>query len=295
MGNQTTADPRALVPGLYLVATPIGAARDITLRALDILTAADVLAAEDTRTLRKLMDIHGIALGERRIVSFHDHNARAALPKLLEALRNGKSVAYASDAGTPLISDPGYDLTRAVIAAGLPLVSAPGPTAAIAALTLSGLPSDSFFFAGFLPNKTTKRKSALEALRDVPGTLIFYESPKRVAAMLRDAVDVFGSDRQAALCREITKKFEETLRGDLQHVANEVASRDLKGEIVVLIGKGDLEKISEVGLEDALNEALNEESVRDAAERIARRFGLKKRDVYQRALALVKSNKDDQR
>ena len=146
MGNHNTV---TLEPGLYLIATPIGAARDITLRALDILACADVLAAEDTRTLRKLMDIHGISLGNRRIMSFHDHNARAALPKVLAAMEDGKSVVYASEAGTPLVSDPGYELTRAVIDAGLPLVCAPGPTAAVAALTLSGLASDSFFFAGF--------------------------------------------------------------------------------------------------------------------------------------------------
>ena len=295
MGNQTAADLRVLAPGLYLVATPIGSARDITLRTLDILAAADVLAAEDTRTLRKLMDIHGIALGDRRIISFHDHNASAALPKLLEALAGEKSVAYASEAGTPLISDPGYELTRAVIDAGLPLLSAPGPTAAIAALTLSGLPSDSFFFAGFLPNRKTKRKSALETLRDVPGTLIFYESPKRVAAMLADAVDVFGGTRSAAVCREITKKFEETLRGDLSHVAHIAASRELKGEIVVLIGKGDLEKIREVDLDEALKEALKAESVRDAAGHGAERLGVKMRDAYQRALALTNSDTGEQR
>ncbi|MEO0371324.1 MAG: 16S rRNA (cytidine(1402)-2'-O)-methyltransferase, partial [Pseudomonadota bacterium] len=272
--------------GLYLVATPIGAARDITLKALDILGAADVLAAEDTRTLRKLMDIHGIALGERRIVSFHDHNAKSALPKILDALKVGKSVAYASDAGTPLISDPGYDLTRAVIEADLPLVSAPGPTAAIAALTLSGLPSDAFFFAGFLPSKMSKRKSALEALRDVPGTLVFYESPKRVAGMLSDAAEVLGDGRDAAVCREITKRFEETMRGHLGALAGQVADRDLKGEIVVLVARGDSENVSQVDIDTALKAALETGSVRDAAEVVAGKFGLKKRDVYQRALAI---------
>lgn len=289
MGNEMAV---TLAPGLYLVATPIGAARDITLRALDILKSADVLAAEDTRMLRKLMDIHGIALGARRIVSFHDHNAQGALPKLLDALEGGKSVVYASDAGTPLISDPGYDLTRAVIDAGFPLISAPGPTAAIAALTLSGLPTDAFFFAGFLPAKSAKRKSALAALRDVPGTLIFYESPKRVAAMLTDAAAVLGETRQAALCREITKKFEETLRGPLDKLARDVTARDLKGEIVVLVERGHSGNINEIDLDREVTLALERVSVRDAAEDVAARFGLKKRDVYQRALVLSKTDKE---
>ncbi|MEO0772967.1 MAG: 16S rRNA (cytidine(1402)-2'-O)-methyltransferase [Pseudomonadota bacterium] len=289
MGNEKSV---TLAAGLYLVATPIGAARDITLRALDILGSADVLAAEDTRTLRRLLDIHGIPLADRRIFSFHDHNAKSALPKILEALEAGKSVAYASDAGTPLISDPGYDLTRAVIEAGLPLVSAPGPTAAIAALTLSGLPSDAFFFAGFLPPKSAKRKSALEALRDVPGTLVFYESPKRVAAMLADAAETLGPAREAAVCREITKRFEETLRGPLGTLAQDLQTRELKGEVVVLVERGDSLSVSFDDLEGELRRVLETVSVRDAAELVAGKFGLKKRDVYQRALSLSKDRED---
>ncbi|MEL7395384.1 MAG: 16S rRNA (cytidine(1402)-2'-O)-methyltransferase [Pseudomonadota bacterium] len=294
MGNPKATDLSTLEPGLYLIATPIGAARDITLRALDILSTAEVLAAEDTRTLRKLMDIHGVALRDRMLISLHDHNARHAIPKLIVALNAGKSVAYASDAGTPLISDPGYDLTRAVIEAGLPLVSAPGPTAAITALTLSGLPADSFFFAGFLPSKIGRRKTALGGLRSVPGTLIFYESPKRAAGMLRDAAEVLGSERQAALCREITKKFEEILRGTLGDLARDVAKRDLKGEIVILVGRGDSVEINQADLEDEIKAALKEASVRDAADQIAAKYGLKKRDVYQRALALNALEQDSE-
>ncbi len=286
MGNEKAV---ALTPGLYLVATPIGAARDVTLRALDILGAADMLAAEDTRTLRKLMDIHGISLGDRRVISFHDHNAKSALPKILDALSDGKSVAYASDAGTPLISDPGYDLTRAVIEAGLPLVSAPGPTAAIAALTLSGLPSDAFFFAGFLPSKASKRKSALATLRDVPGTLIFYESPKRVGAMLADAAETLGAARKAAVCREITKRFEEILRGSLGTLAQDLQTRELRGEVVVLVERGDSLAVSFDDLEGELRVAMETVSLRDAAELVAGKLGLKKRDVYQRALSMTKS------
>lgn len=290
MGNETSV---TLAPGFYLVATPIGAARDITLRALDILSSADVLAAEDTRTLRKLMDLHGIALGERRILSLHDHNAHVAVPKVIAALDQGKSVAYASDAGTPLISDPGYEATRAVIDAGHTLISAPGPSAAIAALTLSGLASDAFFFAGFLPSKSAKRKSALAALREVPGTLIFYESPKRVAAMLRDAVEVLGGTRRAVLCREITKKFEETMRETLADLAESIETQPVKGEVVVLIERGCSVKINEFDLDKALREALLTSTVRDAAGQVAATFGLKKRDVYQRALAVSAADRGD--
>ena len=173
-------------------------------------------------------------------------------------------------------------------------MSAPGPTAAITALTLSGLPADSFFFAGFLPAKIGRRKTALGGLKSVPGTLIFYESPKRAAGMLRDAAEVLGAERQAALCREITKKFEEILRGTLGDLARDVAKRDLKGEIVVLVGRGDSVEINQADLEDEIKAALKEASVRDAADQIATKYGLKKRDVYQRALALNALEQDSE-
>jgi len=283
---------QALAPGLYLVATPIGTARDITLRTLDILASADVIAAEDTRSLRKLMDIHGIALADRPLVAYHDHNGERVRPRLLRAIEEGKSVVYASEAGTPMVADPGFDLARATVDAGHVLVSAPGPSAVITALTLSGLPTDHFFFAGFLPNASGKRKSALEALSDVPGTLVFYESPKRVAAMLRDAATVLGGDRQAALCRELTKKFEEVLRGPLDELATICAERALKGEIVVLVDRGRLPKIRECDLEERLVAVLKDHSVRDAAELVASELGLKRRQVYQLALDLDRQRKD---
>lgn len=285
MGNPDNSD---LAPGLYLIATPIGAARDITLRALDILATADVLAAEDTRSLRKLMDIHGVPLSGRPLVSYHDHNAAKARPRLLAALDAGKSVVYASEAGTPMVSDPGFDLARAATSAGHRLISAPGPSAAVTALTVSGLPAERFYFAGFLPNTAAKRKSALGDLARVPGTLIFYESPKRVAAMLRDAAEVLGGERPAALCRELTKKFEEVLRGTLADLAAQTAERTLKGEVVVLVGQGDSGNIGEVDIDRALLEALEAHSVRDAADMVAAQLGLKRRPVYQRALELVK-------
>ncbi|MFX0541686.1 16S rRNA (cytidine(1402)-2'-O)-methyltransferase [Roseovarius sp. S4756] len=277
---------QTLAPGLYLVATPIGTARDITLRTLDILASADVIAAEDTRSLRKLMDIHGIALEGRPLVAYHDHNGARARPRLMEALEAGKSVVYASEAGTPMVADPGFDLARAAIAEGHGLISAPGPSAVITALTLSGLPTDKFLFAGFLPNTATARKTALRGLGAVPATLAFYESPKRVAAMLRDAAAVLGGDRQAAVCRELTKKFEEVLRGTLDELAQELAREPRKGEMVVLIDRVGERSVNLSDIEQALNAVMGDMSVRDAADAVSHDLGLKRRDVYQIALRL---------
>ncbi|MGR3525903.1 MAG: 16S rRNA (cytidine(1402)-2'-O)-methyltransferase [Paracoccaceae bacterium] len=281
-------NPKAakLNPGLYLVATPIGTARDITLRALDILASADVLVAEDTRTLRKLMEIHGIALGERQVLAYHDHNGAQMRPRLLALLEQGLTLAYASEAGTPMIADPGFDLARAARKAGYAVVAAPGPSAVVTALTVGGLPTDRFFFAGFLPNASGQRKTALRRYADIPGTLVFYESPKRIAAMLRDAAEVLGPQRQAAVCRELTKKFEEILSGTLQDLAVACADRSLKGEIVVLIERKSSENIHESDLEEMLREALSGQTVRDAADAVAVRTGLPRRQVYQMALKL---------
>lgn len=291
MVNQTAAKPS---PGLYLVATPIGTARDITLRALDLLSAADVIAAEDTRSLRKLLDIHGIPLEGRPLVAYHDHSNSSVRERLLQDIAAGKSVVYASEAGTPMVADPGYDLVRGAIAAALPLASAPGPSAVITALTVSGLPTDRFFFAGFLPNASGKRKTALRDVATVPGTLAFYESPKRVAAMLRDAAEVLGPARRAVVCRELTKKFEEVLRGTLEELAQVCAERSLKGEIVVLVDRGDLPSVNEADLDSALRDVLRDKSVRDAADDVAGKLGLKRRQVYQRALQLAQVDAGDQ-
>lgn len=276
-------------PGLYFVATPIGSARDITLRALDILASADVIAAEDTRSMKKLLEIHGVALGGRPLVSYHDHSGEGARAKLLGYLAAGKSVAYASEAGTPLIADPGYHLSVAAAEAGHLVTSAPGPSAIITALSLAGLPTDSFFFAGFLPNAKKARQTALEALREVPGTLVFYESPKRVAAMVADAAAVLGGERKAAVARELTKKFEEVLRGTLADLAGDLAERQVKGEIVVLIDRQRGEAASEDDIEGALRDALETLSVRDAADAVAKAYGVNRRKVYQLALKLQKA------
>ena len=284
------SEPRKPEAGLYLIATPIGAARDITLRALDLLGAADVLVAEDTRSLRRLMEIHGVALGERPLWAYHDHNGARMRPRIMAALAAGQVVVYASEAGTPMVADPGFDLARAAVAEGHRLVSAPGPSAAVAALTLSGLPTDRFLFAGFLPPSAGKRRSALEELAAVPATLVFYESPRRVAAMLADAARVLGGTRPAALCREITKKFEEIRRDTLENLASGCADAPLKGEIVVVIGRGDSLNIREMDLDKEVEEALNHGSVRDAADLVAARLGLPRRKVYQRALQLAQGH-----
>lgn len=279
---------RALAPGLHFIATPIGAARDITLSALDILRAADVLVAEDTRSLRHLMEIHGVALGGRPLLAYHDHNGAQMRPRILSALQEGKTVVYASEAGTPLVADPGYQLARAVIDAGLPLHSAPGPSAVLTALTLSGLPTDRFLFAGFPPNAKGARRNWLAEFRDIPATLVFYESPKRISETVGDCVQVFGEDRQAALCRELTKRFEEVRRGSLQEIAAGLAEASVKGEIVLVIDRAHAVEISEEELDTRLRAALATESLRDAVDAVVAATGLARRKVYQAALELEK-------
>ena len=285
MGNWVP-NPGQVMPGLHFVATPIGAARDITLKALDILAGADVLAAEDTRTLRHLMEIHGVALNGRQVLAYHDHNGDQMRPRLIEALKQGKSVAYASEAGTPLVADPGYQLARAAIDAGLTVLAAPGPSALLCALSVSGLPTDRFFFAGFLPPKSAARKAALRDLAPVQGSIIFYESPRRIEACLRDMLDTLGQNRQAALCRELTKRFEEVTRGTLADLHESVAGRDIKGEIVLVVDRA-VPVIADAGtVEQALRQALKTQSSKDAAAQVAEAFGLPRRDVYQLALSL---------
>ena len=275
-----------LVPGLYLVATPIGAARDITLRALDVLAGADAIAAEDTRTARKLMEIHGVAVAGRPLLAYHDHSKDSARTRVLRLIEEGKSVAYVSEAGTPLVADPGYQLARAAIAEGLPVTTAPGASAAIAALCLSGLPSDRFLFAGFAPQSRAALKTWVAELAPIRATLILYESPRRIHKLLDVLADGLGGDRRVAICRELTKHFEEVLRGSIDDLRDRIADRTLKGEIVVVIDKGDAVETDAETLDDALRQALVGQSVKDAAAMVAAATGLPKRQVYQAALQL---------
>lgn len=276
--------------GLYFVATPIGSARDMTLRALDLLAAADVIAAEDTRTARKLMEIHGVPLGQRQIVAYHDHSGPAVRDRLVAEIAAGRSVAYVSEAGTPLVADPGYALARAAIAAGLPVTAAPGASAVLAALTVSGLPTDRFLFLGFLPAATTQRETEIAALRDMPFTMVLYESPKRVGSLLRSLADTLGEAREAAVCRELTKRFEEVSRGSLGDLAAAFEGRNVKGEIVVLVGRAGAVDVAEADVEAALREAMKTMRVKDAATAVAGALGLPRRQVYQTALSMAQQD-----
>lgn len=273
----------ALAPGLYLVATPIGNARDITLRALDVLAAADVLAAEDTRTARKLMEIHGIPLAGRRIVAYHDHNGPRARPGLLAALREGRSVAYVPEAGTPLVADPGFALARDAIAEGLPVTAVPGPSALLAALTVSGLPSDRVLFAGFLPPQASARRAALQELRDVPATLVVFEAPGRCSSTVREMVLTLGKDRKAAVCRELTKRFEEVRRGTLAELAQDLEERPVRGEVAIVVERGET-AVSGQDMVAALDRALETMSVKEAATAVSQALGVPRREVYRAAL-----------
>jgi 16S rRNA (cytidine1402-2'-O)-methyltransferase len=278
--------PVSVAPGLHFVATPIGSARDITLRALDVLGAVDVIAAEDTRTARKLLEIHGIPVRNRPMIPYHDHNGTEARPRVLGALEKGLSVAYVSEAGTPLVADPGYQLGRAAIDAGFSVFSAPGPSAALAALTVSGLASDRFLFVGFAPSQAGARAKWMKGLDAAGATVIAYESPKRIHRLLGELCEALGDDREVAVCRELTKRFEEVMRGTCGQVRDLVSERTLKGEIVVVIGRAEAKAPSSRDVEAALMAALEDLPLKKAAGQVAAELGLSKRDLYQLGLQL---------
>ena len=283
-GRPTAAPP--LPAGLYLVATPIGNLRDVTVRALEVLAAADLIACEDTRVTRKLLDRYGIATP---LSSYHEHNAAQARPRLLARLGEGAAIALVSDAGTPLVSDPGYKLVREARAAGASVTALPGPSAVLAALTLSGLPSDRFFFEGFLPAKETARRTRIAELKRIPATLILFETGARIAASLADLAAGLGP-REAALCRELTKLHEEVRRGDLTILAREAAqASEPRGEMVIVVASPDRQaEVTAVDLDSLLRQALGRVSVKEAVAEVAAVTGTSRRDVYQRALALDK-------
>lgn len=276
-----------LEPGLYMVATPIGAARDITLRALDVLNSADLLAAEDTRRMRHLLDIHGIPLRGRRIVAYHDHNADQARPAIMQALAEGGSVAYASDAGTPLVADPGYRLGRDVLAEGGKVIAVPGASAALAAMTVSGLPSDKFLFAGFPPAPRSARMTWLAKWGAVEATVIIFESPRRIKQTLEFLCET-DPERGAVMCRELTKRFEEVMRGSVAELAARLPDEGVKGEVVLLLAPAVQVAGQGYDLDSELRQRLGAMSVRDAADEVVALTGLKRRAVYNRALELEK-------
>jgi len=277
-----------LAPGLHIVATPIGNMRDITLRALDVLRAADLIACEDTRVFAKLATHHGISVPT---VAYSDATQDMAEPRIVRALGQGKRVALVSDAGMPLISDPGYRLVQAAVAGGHLVTSAPGASAVPMALALSGLPTDRFFFGGFLPAKSTERRRAIAEAAIVPATLVFFEAPHRLPASLAELAELLG-DRPAAVARELTKMFEEVRRAGLAELAAHYAAHpDVKGEIVLVIGPpGQAAAPTGEALDNALRVAMEGASVKDAASEVAARLGLKRRDVYGRALALKRES-----
>ncbi|MEM8958566.1 MAG: 16S rRNA (cytidine(1402)-2'-O)-methyltransferase [Pseudomonadota bacterium] len=275
-----------LSPGLYFVATPIGTARDITLRALDLLASADILVAEDTRSLRRLMQIHGVPLDGRRVLAYHDHSRPGDRDAIVKQVIAGRSVVYAPEAGTAMVSDPGFMLGRAVVEAGGEVTAAPGPSALLAALTVSGLPSDRFLFAGFPPQKAGPRAAFFAELATVPATIVFYAAPKRVRQVLEELCVSWGDKRPAVLCRELTKRFEETMRGTLRSVRERLGETDPRGECVLLVGPPVANRAADPeGVAEALDDALTRLSVRDAAAEVAEMFGLPRRTVYQDALS----------
>jgi len=274
-----------LAPGLYVVATPIGNLGDVTLRALSILAAADAILAEDTRISRKLLARYGI---ETPLTPYHEHNAAEARPRALRRIAEGQALALISDAGTPLVSDPGFKLVAEAVGAGLAVTAAPGASAALAALCVAGLPTDRFFFEGFLPPRSAARRERINALAAVPATLVFYEAPSRLAETLTDLEAELGA-RPAAVARELTKLHEEVRRGTLDKLAAEFAGGEApRGEIVVVVGPPQAREAVDAGVLDGdILAALRTLSVKDAAAAVAAKHGLPRRQIYARALALA--------
>src|SRR5208337_3795063 len=275
----------ALAPGLYVVATPIGNLGDVTLRALAILAGADGILAEDTRVSRILLARYRI---ETPIWPYHEHNAAEARPRALRSIAEGQALALISDAGTPLISDPGFKLVAEALAAGFDVTAAPGPSAALAALCVAGLPTDRFFFEGFLPPRSAARRERINLLASVPATLVFYEAPSRLAETMADLALELGP-RPAAVARELTKLHEEVRRGALDALAAEYSAAGTpKGEIVIVVGPPEARPvISEEAIETDLLAALRTLSVKGAAAAVAAKHGLPRRQIYARALALA--------
>lgn len=274
---------RDVPPGLHLIATPIGHARDISLRALDTLIGADYVYCEDTRMTAKLLGLYGL---KRPLSPYHDHNGPRMRPQILRHLAEGASVALVSDAGTPLVSDPGYKLVQDVVAANHTVTAVPGASALLAGLSLAALPTDTFTFAGFLPTKDKARRARLQALKAVPGTLVFFESGPRLTDSLATMAQELG-ERDAAIARELTKRFEEVRRGTLQTLATDLQENGPpKGEIVVLIGPPGEKVFTADDIDALLHQALSDMRVKDAAAHVASQTGQDKRSLYQRALEL---------
>ncbi|WAC47109.1 16S rRNA (cytidine(1402)-2'-O)-methyltransferase [Asticcacaulis sp. SL142] len=274
--------PRPVEPGLYCVATPIGNLRDITLRALDVLRAADVVLAEDTRMAGKLLGAYDI---KKPLLRYDDHAGPQVLPQILDRLREGQVVAQISDAGTPLVSDPGFRLVQAAHDAGLKIHPIPGASSVLAALCIAGLPTDRFMFAGFTPNKTTARQRFLAEFKSLATTVVLFETGPRLHDSLSDMLAVLG-DRDAAVCRELTKLYETCVRGRLSALVADPALLAPKGEIVVVLGPPEDVAPSRDNIDEALKSALETLSPSEAAQKLAQIYGLPRKEIYNRALKL---------
>lgn len=273
-----------LEPALYIVSTPIGNLGDITVRALETLAASSLIACEDTRVTATLTQKFGL---KTPLLAYHEHNANKQRPKILAELEAGGAVALVSDAGTPLVSDPGYRLVRDVVAEGHSVIPIPGASAPLAGLVASGLPSDTVLFAGFLPQKGGPKSKRLEELAKIPATLVFFESPHRTGATLEQMAEILGAEREAVVARELTKRFETFERGSLKNLASRMADRQIKGEIVILVGPPEEKPEAEASDLDALLlEALADMPVSAAAKKVAKATGLDRNEVYKRALDL---------
>lgn len=278
-----------LEAGLYLLSTPIGNKGDITLRTLEVLTECDIIVSEDTRIAKKLLSMYKISLSGRKLVNYSDNITPYARKKILESIKDGKVVAMISDAGSPLISDPGYKLVSEVINIGANLVSLPGASSVLTALTLSGLPTNKFYFYGFLPVKKSKRSDELEKIKYYNSTIIFFESSKRLNPMLRSIGEIFGEEHLVAVCREMTKKFEEVQRGPLMDILTEFERREsIKGEIVVVVGPASTKNITEKQIEGYLLTELKNKSVKDSVEFLSKTLSISKKVLYDRALRIKK-------
>ncbi|UJQ93494.1 16S rRNA (cytidine(1402)-2'-O)-methyltransferase [Mariluticola halotolerans] len=282
LSGQALAAP-ALAPGLYIVATPIGNLRDITIRALETLAAADMILCEDTRQSARLLTHYGIKTHRSAL---HEHNERERMGNIVTRLGEGQAIALISDAGTPLLSDPGFPLVRAVREAGFEVFAVPGASALLAALTVAGLPTDRFSFIGFLPPKQGARANMLRPLANNAETLVFYESPRRLAATLEAMIKVFGPEREAAVALELTKRFERVERGTLAELHTFYTEDDTKGEAVILVSGAVPGAVDSADWEAALAKAMEDQPLRAAVDEISTLFSLKRKQVYDAALAL---------
>jgi 16S rRNA (cytidine1402-2'-O)-methyltransferase len=287
VAGQLLTAPKA-VPGLHLVSTPIGNLGDITLRALETLAGVDIIACEDTRITRRLTERYGISA---LLKPYHEHNAALARPKILERLAQGASIALVSDAGTPLISDPGFKLVREVCAAGHQVIALPGPSSVLAALAVAALPTDRFFFEGFLPPKEAARRARLTELARIDATLVMFESGNRVEDTMRDLADIMGT-RDAAICRELTKLHEEVRRAPLPELAKSAGALETRGEFVLVIGPPAASAgiMAQHELDELLRSALKRDSVKDAVAHAVEVSGRPRREIYARALELARQD-----